>query len=258
MYLYIDKGGTYTRYQIDNGEILISEEKNFISFLKQILQVHKDITHVNISFAGQVNNNIIHSAPNIGIENFDFNEAFPNHKIKIDNDLNCAVLAESKYFNEKNIVALYVGTGIGAGIVTGGNLVHGVANCAGEIGHIPFKATPFLCGCGKNNCVELHTSGIALSKWSKHLGKEIKSLDEFPETLYKEFLEGLMFSVSILVNIFNPKVLVMGGGVISNNPFLVDYIKDNISKYAFQNNLKELLIEMTSLENAPLDGAKLL
>jgi len=257
MNLYIDMGGTYTRYQIDKLNRVVVKERNIISLLQDIITKYPQIREVNISFAGQVKDNIILSAPNINIKNLDLNDCFSDINFRVDNDLNCAILAEANYWNSGDIVALYIGTGIGAGIISGGKLLKGFSNGAGEIGHIPFRKAPFLCGCGKDNCIELFSSGSAILKWAKYLDMEFKTLEELPTDLYNDFLEGILYSVSILITLFNPKILVLGGGVIKENIFLIKYIQDNISKYAFNPNLKELEIVQTKLDNASLEGCKL-
>jgi len=256
MILYVDMGGTYLRYEIDN-KIYIEKESNIIMLIKKLTKKYP-VKQVNISFAGHTKNNIIYLAPNINIKNLNLKEYFPNIKFLIENDLNCAVLAESKYFNEKNIVAFYIGTGAGSGAVIDGNLIKGIENSALEIGHIPFRKAPFLCGCGKDNCIENFCSGIALQKWAKYLKENFKTFAEAPKEVKDNFLEALMFASATLITLFNPKILVLGGGVIENNQFLVKYIQENIKNYAFNPNLKELIITKTKLKDAPLQGCKLL
>ena len=160
MILYIDMGGTYLRYEIDS-KLYIQREHNIVNLLNKLLKKYP-IKQVNISFAGHTQNNIIYSAPNLDIKKLNLKEYFPNVEFRIENDLNCAVLAESNYFNEKNIVAFYIGTGAGSGAMIEGNLIKGIKNSALEIGHIPFRKAPFLCGCGKDNCIENFCSGIAI------------------------------------------------------------------------------------------------
>jgi predicted NBD/HSP70 family sugar kinase len=256
MNLYIDMGGTYLRYEIDN-QLFIEKENNIIILLKKLIQKYH-IKKVFISFAGHTQNNIIYSAPNIEIKNLDLKEYFPNIEFIIENDLNCAVLAESNYFNEKNIVAFYIGTGAGSGAIIDGYLIKGINNSALEIGHIPFKKAPFLCGCGKDNCIENFCSGSAIKKWANYLKQDFKTFLDAPQEVKDNFLEALMFATATLITLFNPKILVLGGGVIENNQFLVKYINENIKKYAFNPNLEDILIIKTKLKNAPLHGCKLL
>jgi len=256
MNLYIDMGGTYLRYQIENQEIITLKERDIISFLKKILKSNPKINRVGISFAGMVQDNIILSAPNIDIKNLDLKSLFKNIEFQIDNDLNLAVLAESRYWKSKNIVALYIGTGIGAGVISDGEIIRGASNSAGEIGHIPFQKAPFECGCGKDNCLELFCSGSAIKKWANYLNQNFSKLDELPPKIYDNFLKALLYSSSILITLFNPNILVLGGGVVENNPFLIDYIRKNISKYALKTNIDNLQIVKSELKNAPLIGTK--
>ena len=257
MNLYIDRGATYIRYQIENGNIITIEESDIVSLIRE-LTVKYNIKRAYISFAGEVRDNIIISAPNIDIERLDLSSYFPDIQFKIDNDLNCAVLAEAKYWSSRDIVALYIGTGIGAGAISGGDIVRGFSNLAGEIGHIPFKKAPFSCGCGKDNCIELFTSGSAIKKWANYLNQDFKRLEDMPQEIYSEFLEGVLYASATLITLFNPQILVLGGGVIEKNSFLVEYIKQNIDRYAYNPNLKDLKIVQTKLKDAPLKGAKFL
>ncbi len=257
MNLYIDRGATNIRYQIEDSSIVTIKESNIISLIRE-LTTQYNIKRVYISFAGEVRDNIIISAPNIDIEKLDLSSYFPNIQFKIDNDLNCAILAEAKYWNSRDIVALYIGTGIGAGAISSGNIVRGFSNLAGEIGHIPFKKAPFSCGCGKYNCIELFASGSAVKKWSEYLNKDFKRLEDMPKEIYNNFLEGVLYASATLITLFNPQILVLGGGVIEKNSFLIDYIVENIDRYAYNPNLKDLKIVQTKLKDAPLEGAKLL
>ena len=71
--------------------------------------------------------------------------------LEIDNDLNCAALAENEVDSSKMLAVLYIGTGFGSAFIQNGMLIKGAYNFSGEIGHTPFKTTPFLCGCGRRD-----------------------------------------------------------------------------------------------------------
>lgn len=258
MNLYIDLGGTYLRYQIDSSSVQRTQSDDAITFIGELLVKYPAIKKIFISFAGQVKNGVILSSPNLFIENFDIKAHFFPKEVFIENDLNCAVLAQSRYFHEPDIVALYIGTGIGSGIVLDGTLVRGARNLAGEIGHVAFKKAPFVCGCSKDNCIELFSSGSGIKKWGKYYQQEFETLQDLPKELYNDFLGGMMQAVSTLVTLFNPRVVVLGGGVVENNPFLLEYIEKNIAKYAFPPALKDLKIVISEISDAPLQGCKLL
>jgi len=90
------------------------------------------------------------------------------------------------------------------------------------------------------------------------LNQKFDTFSKAPQNIKDSFLEALMFASATLITLFNPKILVLGGGVIENNQFLVEYINNNIKKYAFNPNLEDILITETKLKNAPLQGCKLL
>ncbi|XP_062864844.1 bifunctional UDP-N-acetylglucosamine 2-epimerase/N-acetylmannosamine kinase isoform X2 [Trichomycterus rosablanca] len=93
----------------------------------------------------------------------------------VDNDGNCAALAEKKFGHCKgveNFVTVITGTGIGGGIVQHGELIHGSTFCAAELGHIMVSLDGPECSCGSHGCVEAYASGLALQREAKRLHDE--------------------------------------------------------------------------------------
>ncbi|XP_062898637.1 bifunctional UDP-N-acetylglucosamine 2-epimerase/N-acetylmannosamine kinase isoform X1 [Mobula hypostoma] len=93
----------------------------------------------------------------------------------IDNDGNCAALAEKKFGSGKgveNFVVFITGTGIGGGIVQNSNLIHGSMFCAAELGHIVVSLDGPECMCGGRGCIEAYASGLALQREAKRLHDE--------------------------------------------------------------------------------------
>ncbi|SMC09679.1 ROK family protein [Nitratiruptor tergarcus] len=253
MKLALDIGGTYIRWEIIDREKGKKQLHNIDlqRFIEDLIN-EKRITAVGISYAGQVCNNKILSAPNIHatIEPQKFGIPYI-----IENDLKCAVLAEAKFFNTSSITALYSGTGLGSATIDQGKLVRGYKNLAGEIGHIPYKKAPFRCGCGKDNCIELFASGSGLQKWADYLKIEASLKNE---KLYNLYTEALLYAAATALTLFNPSILVLGGGVIKHNPGIIDYIQQKIAQYAPPFTLKEAQIRLTQLEDASLEGIKIL
>ena len=268
MTLVIDIGGTHLRALIEDiyfFEEIETKNVELSSYIISKLREFPKIKEVKISFAGQVYNGKILSSPNIEVKvkNIkDYIESKYSVVLKIENDLKCAALAEAKELNENYLSALYVGTGIGSGTVENGKLIRGFRNLAGEIGHIPYKKAPFKCGCGKDNCIELYASGIGLKKWIDYkklsIDVDLASVKREAKDIYDEFERALLFASATIATLFNPKVLVLGGGVIKNNPYLVDLIKENIKFFALNTSLKDMKILKSKLEDASLKGAKLL
>jgi len=267
--LYIDIGGTWLRweYKEKSGKIH-SKSIGLVEFIEEFLQNHKDIKSVLVSFAGQVSDGAILSSPNITVEISHIKEYFESrYKIvfKIDNDLNCALLEEVRYINSSDTVLFFVGTGVGCSIYENGHIFRGKNNLAGEIGHIPFKKAPFKCGCGKDNCLELFCGGEGLKKWCEYYGLKEMSLLELRNSktneakkIYKNFQEAILFGIGTLVTLTNPQVLILGGGVLESNPYILDIIEKKIYRYALKESCKGLRIVMSEIENPSLKGAKLL
>ena len=270
--LAIDVGGTWLRYELVGDEEfcgkLSSRERGLKAFLEDAMQKHSDIDKIAVSYAGQVHGGSILSAPNIEVDEpdlADWAEARYGIELILENDLNCAALAESVYWEEPHLAALYSGTGLGSGIVEQGEICHGYRSLAGEVGHIPFREAPFACGCGKRNCVELYASGSGMAKWAEHLHCPETDLAAMKEsgrdscrTIYEHYLEGLLHAAATLVTLCNPRTLVLGGGVVENNPWVVEEVKRRVGGYALAASLGGLRIERTRIENASLEGAKIL
>lgn len=274
MKLYIDIGGTHLRSELHHADQIITgsvatAENDLIVVLEEILKEHPAVSFIGISYAGQVNRGEILSAPNIVLSHTDIKMYFESRydlRLEIDNDLNCAVRAEAAYFNSDSVAALYVGTGIGSAFIDEGRLVKGHNNLAFEIGHIPYRETPFVCGCGKNNCIELFVSGSGLKRQLEFQGinKEpdlisLKKSEELREREIAEaFEKALLYAVGTLITMANPNILVLGGGVVEKNDYLTDLVKAHIDQYALGASLKGMEIVQSKLENAPMIGARLL
>jgi len=273
MILAVDAGGTFFRGEIYRDNELIkkmsikSDETGLALWIESILQSYTDIRIICVAYAGQVKDGIIFTAPNIQIDKHEIKNYFENKynvKLFIENDVNCAVLAEADYFNVSDICAIYVGTGIGLGVVNDSKLITGFNGIAAELGHIPYKKSPFICGCGKDNCIELFASGSALDRWKKYKGIEnsltLQKLKDSSKTfeIYEVFEEALLYAIATAITLFNPKVLVLGGGIIESNLQLHDIIVKNIKKYAMPLSLKHIQIKNTQLKDAPLKGALML
>ncbi|XP_003407908.2 bifunctional UDP-N-acetylglucosamine 2-epimerase/N-acetylmannosamine kinase isoform X2 [Loxodonta africana] len=93
----------------------------------------------------------------------------------VDNDGNCAALAERKFGQGKgleNFVTLITGTGIGGGIIHQHELIHGSSYCAAELGHLVVSLDGPDCSCGSHGCIEAYASGMALQREAKKLHDE--------------------------------------------------------------------------------------
>jgi len=267
----IDYGGTYARVWL-SGEEGIERFDTPSWPLTRLLEYLKarypSLRETAVAYAGQVYEGLILSAPNIDIDEPDivrWAETSLSVKLRIENDLNCAALAESHYWNEPNLVALYSGTGLGAGIVERGAIFHGYRGMAGEIGHIPYQRAPFRCGCGKDNCLELHASGNGLRRWREHLGcgcdfrlDTMRRAGGSCREIADFFIMGMVYAAATLATLCNPRLIVLGGGIVAKNPWLADRVSELLPRYAMPAALEGLRLEISAIKEAPLEGAKLL
>ncbi|MCS5464206.1 ROK family glucokinase [Enterococcus lactis] len=102
-------------------------------------------------------------------------EAGTGIKFAIDNDANVAALGErwkGAGENDPDVVFVTLGTGVGGGIVAGGNLIHGVSGAGGEIGHITVDPEGFECTCGKRGCLETVSSATGVVRLGRYLAEE--------------------------------------------------------------------------------------
>ncbi len=270
--LAIDIGGTWLRYELMGerefcGKVP-TKSSDLLGFIEEAIANYPDIDGIAVSFAGQVYEGVILNAPNITVKTPELQNIVESRygiPLRLENDLNCAALAESLYWGQKNIVALYSGTGLGSGIVMGGEICRGFRGLAGEIGHVPYRQAPFRCGCGKSNCLELYASGSGLQKWIRFYGSTTETtLEELmgaPAPLgdiAEHYLQALTHAAATLVTLCNPSILVLGGGVIAHNPWVVDSVRERIGDDALADSLQALRIEASRLEEASLMGAKIL
>jgi glucokinase len=272
--LYIDIGGTHLRSELQGPkgsvfQTLSSVEKGLFAYICETIREDREIGFVGIAYAGQVYEGEILSAPNIKIDEARIKhrvEAEYGVRLEIDNDLNCAVMAEAEHYGAQSIAALYVGTGLGAALIDGGRLVRGGKNLAFEIGHIPYRNAPFSCGCGRDNCIELFASGSGIGKWLRYLCHDrtsdlaaLKASEAQEErAIAEQFEEALLHAAGTVVSVANPLLLVLGGGIVRENPFLFTLLKNRLGDFALKASLELLRIETSVLENAPIQGAKLL
>ncbi|MFS6766066.1 ROK family protein, partial [Staphylococcus aureus] len=93
----------------------------------------------------------------------------------IDNDANVAALGEQWVGagnNEPNVAFITLGTGVGGGLISDGNLLHGAIDAAGEIGHLTIEANGYECTCGKKGCLEQYTSATGIVRMARDMSEE--------------------------------------------------------------------------------------
>ena len=191
-----------------------------------------------------------------------------DQEIAIENDANCFALAEATLGVAKNhnvVFGVIMGTGVGGGIVINREVHRGRTYIAGEWGHHTLRVNGNKCYCGKLGCVETYISGPALEKkWTELTGKTeslpsiIHNLDtEKGQQWKKEFLENFGIGLANVIDILDPDVIVLGGG-ISNISFLYDEGRDAVYDKVFSDLVETPILKNQLGDSAGVFGASLL
>ena len=189
-------------------------------------------------------------------------------KISMENDANCFTMAEAKMGSANGfdfVFGIIMGTGVGGGIVINGKLHSGRTNIGGEWGHHTLHRNGNSCYCGKNGCVETYISGPSLEKqWTILTGKSqplpeiISNLESAVGQKWKEqFLENFGYSVANVIDILDPDVIVLGGG-LSNIDFLYTEGKESVYNKVFSDSIDTPILKNKLGDSAGVFGACLL
>ena len=178
----------------------------------------------------------------------------------IENDANCAAYGENWLGagrDFKDLICLTLGTGVGGGIILNNELVRGVDGTAGEIGHLIIEVNGRRCNCGSNGCLEQYGSATGIvttareaidrgektvltemvpdltKLTAKDVSVAMDQGDELARRVITQTGEFLGIGIASLVNLLNPEVVVLCGGVIAAGEALFKPIRETVKKRAF-------------------------
>ncbi|MFO0093980.1 MAG: ROK family protein, partial [Gemmatimonadaceae bacterium] len=182
--------------------------------------------------------------------------------VRIDNDANCATYGEwwlGAGRGGRNMIGLTIGTGVGGGIIIDRRLYHGSTDAAGEIGHITVDLNGRQCGCGNYGCLEAYASGSAIAGRAREalargepsmlpgmvdgdltritaalVYKAASQGDAIAVELVRDTAKFLGTGIANLLNIFNPDVVVLAGGVTSAGEALFGPLRTEVRRRAFK------------------------
>ncbi len=190
--------------------------------------------------------------------------------IYVDNDAHCFALAEAvlgQGKNKKFVIGLTLGSGIGGGIIINQKIFSGKDGFAGEFGHVVIDPSGPVCSCGKKGCFETLVSVTALKRKYLELSgkrtfglmiyKAFKKRDRTAISAAKLVSEYLAIGLANIINIFNPEVIVLGGG-LSNFRELIKMAVVKTRDYTLIPNHQTKILISKLGDNAQLLGASLL
>ncbi len=185
----------------------------------------------------------------------------PLNNILTENDANAAALAEAMAGSAKGTkdsITITLGTGIGGGIIIDGKILHGCNYAGGEVGHIAIAGGTRQCSCGRRGCWEAYASATGLIATTKeymnsNVGSALWDLvdrdlsnvdgrtpwlgadmgDPTALAILDEYIYQLADGIISMINIFQPQVLAIGGGISGQGDRLLDPLKDIVAKYQF-------------------------
>jgi glucokinase len=210
-----------------------------------------------------------------------------DYPIHVDNDANVMALAEFRFGAAKGFkdaFCLTLGTGIGGGIILDGELFHGSSFAGAEFGHMTISHNGRKCNCGGIGCLEMYASAPAMVKDAKRLlRKDRKSIihrlikgnldrlttqvifqaekkgDETASRVINQACAYLGAGIASAVNLINPQVVVIGGGVSEGGQSFISRIEKEVKKRAFPSATKRLKVVKAKLGNdAGFIGAAIL
>ncbi|KAB7704251.1 ROK family protein [Bacillus aerolatus] len=286
----IDIGGTSIKYGVVNrngtlmnhdsistdafkgGKALV--EKVFM-ICDKLMEQYK-IEGIAISSAGQIdhrNGIVVFATDTIpgytGTPIADLVASHTGLPAAVENDVNCTALGDYWQGAAKGIsdfLCVTIGTGIGGALFLNGKLYTGAHFSAGEIGHICLYPNGKPCTCGNKGCYEKYASSSALAELVetefgttldlKEFFTKVKQGEAEAVTIFEHWVDDLTTGLQSLVHIFNPELIVIGGGISAQGDFLLDAIKSSLYKKIMPNHRKSLEVKLAQQDNkANLIGA---
>jgi N-acetylglucosamine repressor len=227
----------------------------------------------------ELSTGVVMLAPNLGWKNVPLKESLSQIlevPVFIHNTSQASAVAESiegAGNGTGNLIFLYVGTGVGAGVLTEGHVYHGGAGIAGEIGHCRVPGIEARCNCGLTGCLETVASAPAVaraaSEWLEPTdGEELtavdvadaaRSGDERAIEVFRSAGAALGTATAWLINLFNPQVVVVGGGMVGAGEFLLKPLEEAALAEALPQASRRVDIRPSQLgQEAEVRGAVLL
>lgn len=259
-------------FEKEEHKIILNNEKETFDLLCDLIEKYLEKTNIPaekviaIGFSmpglvdsiGGVNYTYLRFGKKTLLENL---EARFQKKIFLENDARAMTLAEFKYGSDhshKNVLGIFIGWGIGLGIIIDGKIYHGASGFAGEFSHSPiFESRDVTCICGKKGCLESVASGTAVVRMAEEAIKLDKDSilarmvrdhegdlepglvveaalagDQRAITILSEAGLDLGRGISILIQLLNPELIIIGGSVAEANQYLITPIQQALNIYS--------------------------
>lgn len=277
-------------FQLENTQQSLTDLILIIKkFIKDRSINKAKVLGMGINLSGRVNNNTGYSYSYFHFQEEPLTVIIEKElgiKTFLENDANAMAWGEYEegvVADEKNVIFINLDYGTGSGIIIDGKVYYGKSGFSGEFGHIPFFDNNIICGCGKKGCLETEISGQALVRKVKErlasggtsiLSKKTKNIDTLKledmieaakqeDVLMIELLsemgEMLGRALSVLINIFNPELVILGGTLSETGEYLRLPTKSAINKFSLSLVNNDTQLKVSTLgEKAGVVGACLI
>ena len=289
------KGSVPTMAERD-PELIVKDMASLVdSLIEKAGITHADVSYVGIAAPGSINpeTGVVEYSNNIQMSNFPICDIFkkysPLEEIYIANDANAAALGEALAGAAKGAgVAMMItlGTGVGGGVIMNGKIFAGGLNHSGtELGHTVLVSGGRQCTCGRRGCWEAYSSATALSKMTKEKMVELKLKginskmhgqeradgsvsarvafaamkegDPYAKEVCDQYIHYLAEGITNMINIFQPHILCIGGGVCNEKEYLTVPLIEIVERdqYTRTNKVKTKIVTATLGNDAGIIGA---
>jgi len=267
--------------------------KDIISLIRDLMSnAEEPVEGVGVGVPGVVDKNLsmIYYCTNLNWYDQDLGRILSEElgiPVFVDNDANLAALAELEVgalTSAKNAVMLTLGTGVGGGVSVDGHILRGSHGLGSEIGHMIIGENFYDCNCGNNGCLETFSSATAVIKFAEKLvddnkypesplnevrrtsGLSAKTVidaakagDALGNEVFDRLIKYLAIGVTNIVNIFDPEMIAIGGGVAHTGEFLMEKLTAKVKQMAFIKEFPSAKIVFAELGNdAGVIGAAML
>ncbi len=297
-YEMLAKGSVPTNANRDGKEIIKDMADLCTKLVNEARLTFDDIEYAGIAAPGSIDpeNGVVLYANNLPFDHFaiaDILKSFiPLKKVYLENDANAAALGEAvagAARGVKHAIMITLGTGVGGGIIIDGKIYSGFNYKGAELGHMVIHHGGRPCTCGRLGCWEAYSSATALITMTKEKLEEcekagistlmtaqvaadgkvsgktafsaMKKGDAPAKEVVDEYISYLACGISSMINIFQPEVLVIGGGICNEGAYLTDPIKAIIAKNTYGGDADEKCTQLKIAElgnDAGIIGAAVL
>lgn len=262
----VAKKSTKTLHERGYEAVVADMAKLYFELLEETGIKEDDIVSAGIGTPGSVDKEkgAVIYANNLDFYDVPIADELKKHIKKpvfVDNDANCAAWAEfmagiAKGFSTSVVITL--GTGVGSGVIIDGKLQGGFNFCGGELGHMVIDVNGPKCTCGRDGCFEVFSSATGLINMTKEFAEKDKNSkiwdytkegkftgrtafqaakegDKTAKAVVDNYIKYLAIGVANIINIFQPEIFVIGGGVSNEGDNLINPLKEKVFSQTYTN-----------------------